>query len=118
MIITLRYFIVLNFLFLIQHSFAQPLNQKKGFTHQDTLRGSIGPGRDWWDVTKYDINVEPEYDRKYIRGINIITFKWLKPSPTIGYMQIDLQEPLLIDSVIYQSKSLKFEREGNAWFIK
>ena len=29
------------------------------FTHQDTLRGSNGPGRDWWDVLIYNITCEP-----------------------------------------------------------
>ncbi len=27
------------------------------FTHADTLRGSDGPARSWWDVTFYDLHV-------------------------------------------------------------
>src|SRR5205807_5285728 len=27
------------------------------FTHADTLRGSIGPGRNWWGVAFYDLHV-------------------------------------------------------------
>ena len=37
---------------------AQMLNQKEVFTHADTLRGSNGSGRDWWDATKYDLYVK------------------------------------------------------------
>ena len=97
---------------------AQPISDKKKFTHQDTLRGSIGPGRDWWNVLRYDIEITPDYDKKFISGINTITFKWLTASPTAGYMQIDLQEPMIIDTIIYQDKRLQFKREGNAWFIQ
>ena len=97
---------------------AQPISDKKKFTHQDTLRGSIGPGRDWWNVLRYDIEVTPDYDKKFISGINTITFKWLTASPTAGYMQIDLQEPMIIDTIIYQGNRLQFKREGNAWFIQ
>jgi len=113
-----KIFSILNCSLLIIHSSAQPLVPKKGFTHQDTLRGSIGPGRAWWNVTRYDIWVKPDYNTKSIVGINTISFKWLDPSPSFGYMQIDLQQPLKIDSIIYKGRSLSFERDTNAWFIK
>jgi len=99
------------FLLFIEDSIAQ-------YTRQDSLRGSITPGRDWWDVTHYDINVTPDYISRKIKGKNTISFKWLQPSITNEYMQIDLQEPMIIDSIIYKKQSLKFKREGNAWFIK
>jgi len=113
-----KIFLILNCSLLIIHSSAQPLVPKKGFTHQDTLRGSIGPGRAWWNVTRYDIWVKPDYNTKSIVGINTISFKWLDPSPSFGYMQIDLQQPLKIDSIIYEGRSLSFERDTNAWFVK
>jgi aminopeptidase N len=97
---------------------AQPLSDKKQFTHQDTLRGSIGPGRSWWNVLRYDIEVKPDYNSRSITGVNTITFQWLNTHPGPGYMQIDLQEPMIIDTVIYQNKSLEFTRDTNAWFIK
>ncbi|MEJ0107101.1 MAG: M1 family metallopeptidase [Bacteroidota bacterium] len=97
---------------------AQPLSSKKEFTHQDTLRGSIGPGRSWWNVLRYDIEVSPDFTTRFIKGVNTISFKWLDAAPASGYMQIDLQEPMIIDSIIYQDKSLTFKRDGNAWFIQ
>lgn len=105
-------------LFLFISLSAQPLSDKKQFTHQDTLRGSIGPGRSWWNVLRYDIEVTPDYNSRSIKGTNTITFKWLKTEPDSGYMQIDLQEPMIIDSIVYQNKSLEFKRDGNAWFIQ
>ena len=57
-----------NFIFyilLFTSAFAQ---EKKIFTHADTLRGSITPERAWWDVLRYDITVKPDYENKTIEG--------------------------------------------------
>lgn len=98
------------------------------FTHADTLRGSNGPGRAWWNATKYDLHVTFDIADSSIRGYNIISYKQVTPSDP-GFFQIDLQEPMVIDSVIWQSgnlssplsksagRKLSFEREGNAWFV-
>ncbi len=96
---------------------AQPLNQKQKFTRQDTLRGSIGSGRDWWDVRTYYIDVTPDYKNKTITGDVWISFR-AKPG-TNKIMQIDLQEPLIIDSIISNDNSQikKYWREGNVYFI-
>jgi aminopeptidase N len=104
--------IVLTFLFVTSYytSFTQ-------YTAQDTLRGSIGPGRQWWDVKYYDISITPDFEAKTIQGKNNIRFEWLNVKDVSGYMQIDLQQPMIIDSVIYRQKSLSFDRNGNAWMI-
>ncbi len=87
------------------------------FTKQDTLRGSNGPGRDWWDVIVYKINVAPDFDTKSIIGSNEITFKVTK-QPKKGMMQIDLQQPLSIDNVFLDGKKIsKINREGNVYWI-
>lgn len=88
---------------------------QKQFTRQDTLRGSITPERVWWDLTYYhlDIKVNP-YDST-ITGSNSIHYRVLEPYQTI---QIDLQLPLRIDSVVQNGKILHAERDINAWFIK
>src|SRR5665213_862742 len=91
--------IVTGFCFLfatINALLAQP------FTHADTLRGSNGPGRDWWDATKYDLHVKFNLEDSSISGYNIISFKVLKPA---SVMQIDLQEPMIIDSIFLQYDS-------------
>jgi len=95
---------------------AQPLHNKKEFTHQDTLRGSITPEREWWDVLHYDISVQPDYVSKKISGKVVITYKTVKDSKAA--MQIDMQEPMQIVS-IEQEKSgkRKFTREGNVYHV-
>ncbi len=107
--------IVSSFLFLNTADLrAQPLNRKKGFTHADTLRGSITPERAWWDAIKYDISVVPDFDSKSIKGSNTISFKALADGKR---MQIDLQTPMEITDVLDGESHPKFERDGNAYFL-
>src|SRR5687768_12909244 len=87
------------------------------FTHQDTLRGSNGPGRDWWNVKYYDLTVTPDYTTKTIQGKNRILVEWLRFPGNDMQMQIDLQDPMVMDSVVYGNISLNFQREGNTWNI-
>jgi aminopeptidase N len=106
-------------LFLLQPflSGAQPLNKKEIFTRQDTLRGSNGPGRDWWDVTEYNIDITPDYRTKSIRGKVTIAFRVTKEVSN-RYMQIDLQQPMQLDSIVEGNKPIKsFSREGNVYLI-
>ena len=64
------------------------------------MRGSITPERAWWDVLRYDITVKPDYEDKTIEGNTLINIIMISES---GYykMQIDLQEPLIIDSILF-----------------
>lgn len=109
-------------LLLMSCSMAQPLNQKKKFTKQDTLRGSIGPERAWWDVLHYNVEVTPDYNNKSITGKTTIEYKVVADRRT-DYMQIDLQQPLNIDSLYYNGKlyindpAKPYYREGNVWHI-
>ena len=72
------------------------------FTHADTLRGSNGPGRAWWDATFYDLHVAVSPADSSIRGWNAITYRVLKPS---AEMQIDLQVPLEVDSMVQERQA-------------
>jgi hypothetical protein len=63
----------------------------QNFTRQDTLRGSITPEREWWDLNYYDLNVKVEPSKKFISGHNIVRYKVLEQSKTL---QIDLQAPM------------------------
>ena len=84
---------------------------------QDTLKGSITPEREWWDVKYYDLYIKPDYNNKTIEGRNSISYEVLKGNHN-RLMQIDLQEPLSIDSVVLRNKRLEYQREGNVYFIK
>ncbi|MFC5195659.1 M1 family metallopeptidase [Bizionia hallyeonensis] len=95
--------------------FSQGLLQEKNtFTHQDTLRGSITPEREWWDLTYYHLDISVDPDTKFIKGKNTVKYTVLKPYAVI---QIDLQEPLYITKVTQNGKELKASRDGNAYFI-
>ena len=98
----------------IIYSAAQLLGNKKNFTHADTLRGSIGPGRMLWDVLHYEITVKPDYVNKTIEGKNTITFL----DSGVSTMQLDLQEPMLIDSIESNGNRCTFSREGNVYWVK
>ncbi len=109
----------LSFGFLL---FAFHFSQAQPFTHADTLRGSNGPGRDWWDALKYDIHVKFNLDDSTISGYNIIDFKVLKKGKTI---QIDLQEPLILDSIKVIAErnatvagNIPYTKDGNAYFVE
>lgn len=96
---------------------AQLGETKETFTHADTLRGSLNPERTWWDVLKYDVEVMPDYDSKTISGKTTISYK-VTANSYPAFMQIDLQEPLIIDSVLFNnSRHLSFTKDGNAWHV-
>ena len=54
-------------------------SQAAGITRQETLRGSVTPEREWWDVLHYHLQVEFLPETRRLRGSNTITFKTLKP---------------------------------------
>jgi hypothetical protein len=86
------------------------------------LRGSIGPEREWWDVLHYDIHVTPDYDNKSITGETTIQYKIIKDKYS-DYLQIDLQQPLKIDTIYYDGKLYinyprkPYYNEGNVWHV-
>ena len=105
--------ILIGFL-IISTTIASAQEHNNNFTHQDTLRGSIGKGRMKWDVLKYEISVQPDYVNKTISGENKITLM----DSGINLMQIDLQKPMILDSVVSLNKSYSFDREENVYWIK
>lgn len=88
--------------------------QTDSVTRQEMLRGSVTPEREWWDVLHYDLQVEFLPETRRLKGSNTITFKALKPG---NKMQIDLQPPLAITRVAHGNEQLKFEREGNVYWV-
>ncbi|MEY4812223.1 MAG: hypothetical protein RLZZ462_1096 [Bacteroidota bacterium] len=93
--------------------FAQPL-----INESDTLRGSLNENRDWFDIKRYVIDVTPNYEAKSIVGVVSWKAIAVKPSKQI---QIDLQTPLEIDSILLWSNTkesstpirLQFSRTNN-----
>ena len=100
---SLRFIIFLFIVFTTDGLSQGLLEDKLSPTRQDSLRGSITPEREWWDLTYYHLDIKVEPDKKYISGSNTVGYKVLKSYKT---MQIDLQEPMKITSVSYTHLTL------------
>lgn len=111
-------FFIVAVIILVSIGFIHAQRAEKKYTRADTLRGSIGIERAWWDIQFYDIHVEPNINNKTIKGFVDISYLVLKKGKT---MQIDLQQPLAIDSAqdftAKTTSNLTFEREGNVYWI-
>ncbi len=84
------------------------------FTRADTLRGTNGPERAWWEVEFYDLHVRVDPADRSVRGHHGITYRVVAP---MRELQIDLQPPLAVDSVVQDGAHLSFRRDGNAFFV-
>lgn len=92
-----------------------PANTTFAYTRQDSLRGGNGNGRNWWDVKEYYLYVNFDTAAKSISGMNILTY-----SITSGRqdsMQIDMQEPMVLDSAVAGKKKLTLSKEGNVYWL-
>ena len=94
-------------------------NAQMLFKESDSLRGSLNKNRDWFDIQSYDISVIPNIDNKTIEGSVVWKAKAVKTSQNI---QVDLQQPLIIDSVLIWTKNqwekVSFQREGNIALVQ
>ena len=107
-------FFAILFLLVSKKAMAQLMTSKTQFSRQDTLRGSLGPGRVGWNVLHYDISVQPDFEAKTIKGVNVIRFY----DEGAKRMQIDMQEPMLIDSIVSEGRPLKMMREGKVYWAE
>jgi aminopeptidase N len=108
---------ILISLFISNNAKAQGLLQGAAvsFAKQDTLRGSITKERLWWDLKQYHLDIKINPSDSTITGSNTIKYKVLQEYNRI---QIDLQNPMDIYKVIQDGKTLKYTRDGNAFFIE
>ena len=90
------------------------LSQAPEYTAQDSLRGSITPEREWWDLKYYHLDIEVDPDSKTISGTNTIEYVVLDSAKRL---QIDLQPPLNITKVEQKGVELGFESVENAHFV-
>ncbi|HEX5435915.1 MAG TPA: M1 family metallopeptidase [Gemmatimonadaceae bacterium] len=108
---------IVSLVCLLLCPFATSLAQRHAevFTHADSIRGSNTPQRAWWDVAFYDLHVRVNPADSSISGYNGITYRIIKPAA--AEMQIDLQMPLLVDSMLQGGRHLTYRRDGNAFFV-
>jgi len=88
--------------------------QKTTFTRQDTLRGSVTPEREWWDLTYYHLSVKVNPEDSSFTGTNLIQYRVLKSAQV---MQIDLQPPMKISKISQNGKELDYKNDGNVWYV-
>ena len=91
-----------------------PLSAQEPTTRKDSLKGSLRFERTCYDVLRYDLNVKVTPSEKFIVGYNEITFKVVSNTKKI---QLDLFDNMHIDSIVFNSKKLKYKREFDAVFI-
>ena len=90
------------------------LSAQEPTTRKDSLKGSLRIERTCYDVLRYDLNVKVTPSKKFIVGYNEITFKIVSNTKKI---QLDLFDNMQIDSIIFNSKKLKYKREFDAVFV-
>ena len=83
------------------------------FVRADTLRGTNTAERRWWDAKFYDLHVRVNPNDSTISGYNGISYKVLVPS---NVMQIDLQQPMIVDSLLQNKTRVEFRRDTNTIF--
>lgn len=88
--------------------------QPRTYSRVDTLRGAWDtPGRNWWDVTYYDLQVQLSPRDSSIAGSNAISYLVRGEGE---YLQIDLMKPLVLDSVVQDGHRLVVRSDSNAYF--
>ncbi len=112
----LRFTSILLFFLFSTPIKAQFFDVQKDFSRHDTLRGSITPERAWWDLSYYHLDVSVDLEDSTLRGTNLMRYKVEDVSTNL--LQLDLQVPMEITSVIQNGIVLEFERDSNAYFIE
>lgn len=85
------------------------------YTLQDSLRGTLNPNRTWYNVLHYGISVTPNFSAHTIKGKVTMRFE---VTGNNRYMQIDLQYPMVLDTVLFENKSLRLTRLGHSFLIE
>lgn len=85
-------------------------------TKIDTLKGSNTEFRNFWDVKKYDIVLEPNFEAKSIKGSNKISLT-IEKDVLNPVFQIDLQSPMKADKITASFPIVDKKVDGDFIFI-
>ncbi|MBA5246296.1 M1 family metallopeptidase [Marnyiella aurantia] len=88
----------------------------QNYTKTDSLKGSDNAYRNFWDVKRYELTVEADFDTKMVSGSNLIQFDVIKKVKD-PIFQIDIQEPMKAAVLKSNFKIIKTEREGDFLWI-
>jgi aminopeptidase N len=83
-------------------------------THADLLRGAYGPYRANNDLLYYKLHVRVEPEKKFLSGDVITRFKMLEDGARI---QLDLDDALQVDKILFGQTPLQYERDSGAVFV-
>ena len=97
--------------------FFTSLFSSQEFTKKDTLKGSDTHFRNFWNVKKYDLSVEVNFEEKSVSGINKIAFEITKDIENPVF-QIDLQQPMNFEILESGIKNFTSKREDDFIFIE
>lgn len=89
--------------------------QRYQFSQADSLRGMLRPERSCYDVSYYELDLDVDVEKRYLKGRNRMHYR-IKNGFNI--FQIDLFANMQIDSILHRSgRSLSFFRKANAVFV-
>lgn len=102
-------------LMLTQIGFSQKdFFKNYSFTKADTLRGMLRPERTCYDVTFYDLNVQIDINKKFIKGYVDIFYDVIED---FNQLQIDLFDNMQINKITSYEDTLSYNRIHNAVFV-
>lgn len=84
------------------------------FTRADSLRGTLGEYRAWYDVHYYDLNLEVDIEKKHLKGYVDMHFNVIQSEQIL---QFDLFSNMKINKIEYHGEELKYTREYNAVYV-
>lgn len=104
-------FALLIGLFFFAHSHSQ---LSKVNSHKEQIPPATPEQISWWNLLHYSIHITPDYNRKYIKGINEIRFSALQSGDT---MEIQLKHPMMISKVYWNNIELKYRQRNGSYYI-
>ncbi len=69
-----------------------------------------------WDVTHYDLHVTVNIETKSLSGHNTVRFLPVANNSS-NYLQIDLQKPMILDSVISNNQAVSVQAHGDHYLL-
>ena len=84
------------------------------YSHQDSIRGTITPEREWWDLSYYHLDIKVDPSDSTIIGQNTIGFNVLDPHDVL---QVELQPPLQITGISMRDQELSYDQDGYSYYI-
>lgn len=104
----------MNKIFTILFCFFSLLS-KAQVSASDSLKGPLNEYRNSYDVVFFDIRLDINPEKRFIRGSNTILLKFNRNAEKI---QLDLSRRLQIEYVLCRGKKLKFFRKEDSFFIE